>query len=186
MAAAAFSVCAMVAAATTFASGDRAAATATEPTADRIPQAGRFVGVLDVRALRDAARAMDVAEPEPTRAPAPVTPEVDPPAEPAEPRRQRAASRPAGPATGGGSQFLAALVKRPPSRTPGTLVARARGGTCRFWIDGVVSGEGRVVKVPAAPGPHNVACRGADGQPRVQRVDVLPGGIAVAAFHLGG
>jgi hypothetical protein len=84
------------------------------------------------------------------------------------------------------SQFLAMLATARPSASnePGTLVARARGGNCRFWIDGVMSGEGRVVRVPARPGAHKVACRGEDGAARVQRVEVVAGGIAVAAFYM--
>ena len=172
----------MVAAAAALTPSDQPAA-ADRTTTNDGPVAGRFLDAVDASALHEAARAMVV--PEPVEPPEPVAPaaelEREPPPAPTPPR-QRATRRNAT----GSSQFLAALVKRPASRAPGTLVVRARGGSCRFWIDGAVSGEGRVVKIPAAPGPHTVACRGADGRPRVQRVNVLPGGIAVAAFHLDG
>ena len=187
VAAAAFSICAMVTAAATIAPDDEPTAAAAESAPATRPLAGRFLDRLDTGALDEAARAVKTPD-------EPVDPPVDAPevgatdtsgeseTTPPAPAPRRTAARPR---PRGSSQFLAALVKRTPSRAPGTLVARARGGTCRFWIDGVVSGEGRVVKVPATPGAHNVACRGPDGRPRVQRVNVLPGGIAVAAFHLG-
>ena len=173
----------MVVTATTLVPDDAPQATVDGVTAT--PQAERFLDAFDVDVLRHAARAVEEPVSVPSEPPPRVAIEGDT-LEEDEPKPPPPRARPAAPRAGGGSQFLAALVKRPPTRTPGTLVARARGGACRFWIDGVVRGEGRVVKVRAKPGPHDVACRGADGRPRVQRIDVVPGGIAVAAFHLDG
>ncbi|MCA9618546.1 MAG: hypothetical protein KC731_05985, partial [Myxococcales bacterium] len=82
------------------------------------------------------------------------------------------------------SQFLDVLRQQAASDEPGTLVARARGGSCQFWVDGVQAGAGKVVRIPARPGPHKVACRPDHGKPQSQVVRVAPGGIGVAGFYL--